>query len=100
MVSIFHNATLLMIFHSRMPFYLMQNYAKVTRNSKSQLGNDILKHAYSYGLTIILISNKENIVIMCIDYIMLNKITMKIKYPIQRIQDLFLNIIEIVTSPI
>jgi hypothetical protein len=100
MVSIFHNAILLMIFNNRMPFYLTQNYAKVTRNSKSQLENDILKHAYSYGLTIILISKKEKIVIMCIDYIMLNKITMKIKYPIQRIEDLFLDIIEIVTSPI
>jgi hypothetical protein len=72
-----------------MPFYLMQNYAKVTRNSKSQLGNDILKHAYSYGLTIILISKKENIVIMCIDYIMLNKITMKIKYPIKEFKICF-----------
>jgi hypothetical protein len=56
---------------------------------------DILKKGYirlimyPWGVPVLFVKNKDGTMILCIDFRQLNKVTMKNKYPLLRIDDLF-----------
>jgi hypothetical protein len=82
-----HGATPMSITHYRMS-------TPVLKELQLQL-EELLKKGYilpsvsSWGAPILFMKKKDGTLILCIDFRQLNKVTIKNKYPLPRIDDLF-----------
>ncbi len=73
------------------PYRLSQSeLAEVERQIKELLEKKLIEPANSpYGAPVLFVAKKDGTLRMCIDYRALNKITVKDRYPLPRIDDLF-----------
>ena len=76
---------------SRVPYRMAP---KESRELVAQLGEltaqDFIRHSHSpWGAPVLFVKKKDDTLCMCIDYRGLNKVTIRNRYPLPRIDDLF-----------
>ncbi|XP_060974481.1 uncharacterized protein LOC133039601 [Cannabis sativa] len=75
---------------SKAPYRMAPNELKELKIQLQELDKGFIRPSYSpWGATVLYVKKKDGSMRMCVDYRELNKVTIKNKYPLPRIDDLF-----------
>ena len=76
---------------SRAPYYMAPTKLKLLKTQLQELLDKgfVIPSVSPWGALVMFVKKKDDTLRMCIDYQQINKVTMKNKYPLSRIEDLF-----------